>query len=238
MDIDRRILIVDAADGRLQQISIDLLSQQISVHYASDIDEALLLAQDVKDKTLAVLFATELDFERVSKLAILLGLDSSALIPAGQRPTEEVVSALAASGVQWHIWDNPQSESLRFVMSSILHDHDPFELRYHLRIPTRLDARVESEGGKFDTSIRDIGLGGACLFGGIVGDEDACGDLFFAVDGEEIQIPIRVVWTSGDESPTTNVTGVSFVDLEPDTGAAIDALRSAFVERYRVKEAR
>ncbi len=238
MEIDRRILVVDAPDGALQQLSLDLMGRQFGVHYASDLDEAQLLARDVQGKILAVLFSTEIELGRITDMARMLGVETSTLIPVGNRPAKRVIAALAFHGVRWHLWDNPPDESLRFVLSSMLYDHDPFELRYHLRIPTQVGARFEVGGQKIETSIRDIGLGGACLFGGMLGDIDARGEIFFNVNEEEICLPARVAWSSGDESPETNVTGIAFLEVEPEAGDAIDTLRRAFVERHRIQQPR
>lgn len=236
MEIDRRILVVDAPNGALQQLSLDLMGRQFGVHYASDLAEAQLLARDVQGLILAVLFSTDAEIVHIPEMARALGVETTALIPVGQRPANRVIAALAFHGVRWHLWDNPANESLRFVLSSMLYDHDPFELRYHLRIPTQLPARIEVNGEKIETSIRDIGLGGACLFGGMIGEMETRGDLFFDVNEKEIQLPVRVAWSSGDESPETNVTGVAFLEVEPEAGDAIDTLRLAFVERHRIQK--
>ncbi|MFK7896488.1 MAG: PilZ domain-containing protein [Myxococcota bacterium] len=236
MDIDRRILVVDAPDGALQQLSLDLMGSQFGVHYATGMDEAKLLARDVHGKILAVLFSTETEIGRIPDIAKALGVETKSLIPVGERPAKRVIAALAFHGVRWHLWDNPPNESLRFVLSSLLYDHDPFELRYHLRIPTHLAAQIEVEGEKHATSIRDIGLGGACLFGGVIGGEDARADILFEVSDSEIRLPVRVAWSSGNDSPETNVTGVAFVEVEPEAGDAIDTLRRGFVERHRIEK--
>ena len=62
--------------------------------------------------------------------------------------------------------------AIRFVISGVLHDHDPLELRYHLRVPTDQPAHFETAGGKSDTRIQDLGLGGACVVGGVFGEID------------------------------------------------------------------
>jgi len=59
-------------------------------------------------------------------------------------------------------------ESICFVISSVLFEQDPLEIRYHRRVPTNLPARIEIGEAKSDSTIRDISLGGACLLDSVI----------------------------------------------------------------------
>ena len=238
MEPDRRILIVDGPEGELQQLAMDLLGRNFEVHYAGDVDEAQLLAGEIDGKMGAVLFTAGVGLERVPDLAARFGVPTEVLIPFGHRPTDRVVRALHHHGVRWHLWDEPADEAIRFVISGVLHDHDPFELRYHLRVPTRVPAHFETGGAKSETTIRDLGLGGACLVGGRIGDEGDEGLLRFEFDGRPVSLPTRTIWAAPDANDALSVGGVAFLEVEHEAGEAIDQIRRAVITRHRIEAPR
>ncbi|HEB90351.1 MAG TPA: PilZ domain-containing protein [Deltaproteobacteria bacterium] len=236
MEIDRRILVFDGPEGELQRLALDLIGRDFEVHYANDIDEAQILAHEAKGRINAVLFSSSMELERVPDMARRFNVSPAALIPIGPRPDDRVVAALAFHGVRWHLWDEPADESIRFVISSVLFEQDPLEIRYHRRVPTNLPARIEIDGAKSDTTIRDISLGGACLLGGLTGKEGDEGTLSFLVESEAVTIPSRIVWAVGDVGDPLAVAGLSFLEVDPAAGEAIDGLLEAVIARHRIEK--
>ncbi len=234
MHSDRRVLIVDSPSGELQQLAMDLLGRNFEVHYASDFDEAYLLARETDGQINAVLFTPDLRTERVPDLAARFGVSTDALIPFGQRPPEPVVRALAHHGVLWQLWDDPPDESIRFVISGVLHDHDPTQLRYHMRVPTKLPATFEFDGRKVTTMIRDVALGGACLVGGPHAAEGCDGRLCFEVGSRSVSLPTRTAWASPDENEALSVAGVRFLEVDAEAGELLDELLRSVVARHRI----
>jgi len=231
---ERRLLIVDTPAGELQQLAMDLLGRDFEVHYAADVDEAQLLAAECDGRINAVLFTADVDMERVPDLARRLRVAPDALIPFGLRPAERVVKALHHHGVRWQLWDDPPDESVRFVISGVLHDHDPFELRYHLRVPTNLAARFEVAGDKSETTIRDIGLGGACLVGGALGEEGNEGELAFEFGGRPVSLPTRTVWSAPAVGDGLAIGGVAFLEVDHEAGEVLDDLLGSVIARHRI----
>ena len=231
---DRRLLIVDSPGGALQQLAMDLLSRDFEVHYAADVDEAQLLAGETDGQINAVLFTAAADIERIPDLAARFQVSPEALIPCGDRPAERVVKALHHHGVRWQLWDDPKDESVRFVISGVLHAHDPFELRYHLRVPTRLPAQYAFRGGKTAVVVRDIGLGGACLIGGAIGETGDEGELRLEDAGRGIVLPTRVAWAAPDTNDALCVGGVSFLEVDPEAGEVLDAIRRDVIAEHRI----
>ena len=137
--------------------------------------------------------------------------------------------------MRWHLWDDPKDESIRFVISSVLHDHAPFELRHHLRVPTKLEARFEVEGQKTEISIRDIGIGGACLVGGVIGEAGDYGELRFQVGLNEVSIPTRTAWVTPGEGDSLRIGGVSFQEVDHETGILVDELLESVLARHRIQ---
>ena len=214
---------------------MELLGRDFEVHYASDVDEAQLLAAGTDGQINVVLFTADVELENVPHLAARFGVPTDALIPLGRRPPERVVKALHHHGVRWHLWDDPEDESIRFVVSSVLHDHDPFELRYNLRVPTKLAAHFEVDALKAETSIRDIGPGAACLVGGVLGEVGDYGTLRFQVGPHEISIPTRTAWTTPDVENSLRIGGVRFQQIDHETGLVIDGLLESVLSRHRIQ---
>lgn len=236
VEIDRRILVFDRPEGELKQLALDLIGRDFEVHYANDIDEAQILARETKGRINAVVLSTDAGIERIADIAQRFGVSPAALIPIGPRPADRVVAALHFHGVRWQLWDDPPDESIRFVISRVLFEQDPFEIRYHSRVPTSLAARLEVNGVKCDTSIRDISLGGACLLGGVVGNEGDQGSLDFSCGDDEISLPVRIAWTIGDAADALNVSGVSFLEVTPDAGEVLDRLLESVFARRRIEK--
>lgn len=236
VEIDRRILIFDGPEGELQQLALELIGREFEVHYANDIDEAQMLAGEAKGRINAVLFAASDGLPPVRDMARRFGVSPAALIPTGRRPTDRVIAALFFHGVRWHLWDNPPDESIRLVISSVLFEQDPLEIRFHRRVPTSIAAQIEIEAEKSDTTIRDISLGGACLLGGVLGTEGDQGFLCFSNAEDEISLPIRFAWAVGDANEKSSVAGVTFIEVSPDAGAVIDGLLEAVIARHRIEK--
>jgi len=231
--MDRRILVLDSPAGELQRLALELMGRDFGVHYANDVDEAQLMARDAGGRIMAVLFSTAMPLERVSSMAQRFGVKPVGLVPVGPKPPNRVVAALAFHGVRWQLWDDPSDEAIRFVLSSVLFERDPLELRYHLRVPTSLPAQLEFQGRKSDATIRDVGLGGLCLLGGELAEIGDEGRVRFEVEGRAINLGCRVAWKVGETGPTC-VGGVAFLEVDPESGAAIDSIRKSFIARQRV----
>jgi len=235
VEIERRILVLDSPAGELQRLALDLMGSEFGVHYANDLSEAQLMARDAGGKIVAVLFSTAIPLERVSSMAARFGVKPSGLVPVGARPATRVIAALAFHGVRWHLWDSPSDAAIRFVLSSVLFERDPFELRYHLRVPTSLPARVVFGERKSEATVRDIGLGGVCLLGADLGEIGEVGTVALEVEGRAILLDCRVAWKVGDPGPTS-VGGVAFLEVDPESGEAIDRVRRGFIARQRIEK--
>ena len=234
VELDRRILIFDGPGGELQQLALDLIGRAFEVHYANDIDEAQILARETKGRINAVLFSPGEDLEHVPEMARRFGVSTAALIPIGPRPADRVIAALFHHGVRWHLWNDPSGESICFVISSVLFEQDPLEIRYHRRVPMNLPARIEIGGAKSVSTIRDISLGGACLLGDAIGSEGDQGTLWFSSGGDEIDLPIRVAWAVGEAQDGLNVAGVTFLEVSPAAGDVIDSLLETVIAQHRI----
>lgn len=236
MEIDRRILVFDGPRGELRRLALDLVGLKFDVHYANDIDEARMVAREAKGRINVVLFTATSDLPPIHDLARRFGVSPAALVPVGPRPDDRVVAALKFHDVRWHLWGEPSEQSICFVLSSVLFEQDPLEIRFHRRVPANIPARIEINGAKADTAIRDISLGGACLIGGLVGTASAQGSLCFSSAEEEIKLPIRIAWSVDGNKENPGVAGVSFLEVAPAEGKLIDVLLESVIARHRIEK--
>ncbi len=236
MEIDRRILVFDGPGGELQQLALTLIGHEFEVHYANDLDEAQILVREHKGRINAVLVSSATQMPTIPDMIRRFDVSPSALISIGPRPSDRVVEALHFHGVRWQLWDDPPDESIRLILASVLFEQDPLEIRYHLRVPTNLAAQVEIDGQKFDTTIRDLSQGGACLFGGVCGKEGSEGSLRLTESDDEIDLPIRIAWCVEDENEALRVAGVTFVEVGVAEGAVLDRLIESVVAKHRISK--
>ncbi len=235
MDYERRILIVDGAEGELQRLAVELMRRDYGVHYVNDLAEAQLLAQEERGQIRAVLIATSVGLGGVQDLARRLVVAPAAIIPMGERPDDEVVADLSRQGVRWQLWGAAADEAIRFVLASVLSEQDPFELRFYLRVPTHLTGSLEVGEEKGDVALRDISVGGACLLGRIVGAEGDTGRLRFSIGKRPLDLPVRIAWCADDSGDGVGVAGVAFSEVDPETGQAIDELVDGVVGKHRLR---
>jgi hypothetical protein len=234
VEYDRRVLIVDGPEGHLQRLALDLLSRNLAVHYANDPAEAQLLAREAHGSIGAVLFGPEVGLGRIPDMARRLGVTPATLVPTGSRPPRREIAAMAFHGVRWHLWDEPSDETIRFVLSIVMGERDPLDLRFHPRVPTRLAGTLEIDEQKGDVAIRDLSLGGACLLGRVLGDPGARGQLRFEIEGETLELPSRIAWSVAGAGDELGVAGVAFSEVDAEAGDLLDRHVEAILSARRV----
>jgi hypothetical protein len=237
VEVEHHVLVFDSPDGELQRLALDLIGRDFDVHYANDVDEAQMLARDETGRINAVLFASSIELEHIPDMAKRFGVATSSLVSIGPRPPEEVVAALAHHGVRWHLWDGPSDESIRFVLSNVLFEQDDLEIRFHRRVPVSHPAQLEVDDTKGDLMIRDLSRGGACLMGDFLGVVGTQGTLHFSIDNDPIDLPITIAWAAGEPGDDLRVAGVTFLEVSPSAGAAIDAMMDSFMSKHRITKA-
>jgi len=234
VDYDRRVLVLDAPDGALQKLALQLMGHGLSLHYVNDVDEAQLLAQQERGHIGAVLLGPCFTAADVQPLQGRLGVAAGSLIATGPRPCAEEEAHLAAEGLRWHLWGDPGDDTIRFVLYTVLSEQDPLEIRFHMRVPTRLPAVFEGECEKGDVEIRDVSLGGACLMGSITGQLEDPGILRFSVGDDALELACRLAWGTGEGGDAVSVVGVSFSELDPDSERVLGTLVQSVVASQRI----
>jgi hypothetical protein len=234
VDEERRILIVDGPEGELQALALDLIAQDHSVHYANDLAEAQLLATEERGRIAVVLLASSISLAKPAELAKRLCVAPVLLVPMGPRPSDKVLGNYYKEGLRWHLYGKPEKESIRFVLSSVLSENDPLELRFYLRVPARIDGSLSVGDHKGDVRLNDVSLGGACVLGNVVGAEGETGLLDFAISDLELSLPVRIAWCVEGSGDGVRVAGLAFTEIVPEAGDAIDGFINGVVAPYRI----
>jgi hypothetical protein len=238
MDYERRILVVDGPKGQLQTLVLELLDRDYSIHYANDIDEAQLLAAEERNLIGAVLLSPEIEATEIPTLARRFGISSTCFVPMGKRPQNAAIEELERQGVRWHLWGEPDDQAIRFVLSSVLSERDPFELRFYPRVPLDMKGELRIGNANADVHLHDISLGGACIVGKTATTEGDTGRLKFDIGPNGIDLPIHVAWSTADTGDGTQVSGITFVEVDVEAGDAIDSLVDGVVGQHRVSKTR
>lgn len=231
---ERRILILDGPEGELQQLALDLLALDYSVHYANDEAEAQLLAAEEREHIAIVLIAEPAPLVQPAELARLLCVEPALLVPMGPRPPDKVLAGYQKAGLRWHLYGKPEIDSIRFVIASVLSEHDPMDLRFYLRVPAKINGCLQAGKKKGDVRINDVSLGGACILGDIVAGEGDSATLDFTIGELDLSLPVRIVWCVEGAGDGVEVAGLAFTELVPEAGDAIDGLVNSVILPYRI----
>lgn len=234
MEDERRILIIDGADGELQPLALELLAQERALHYANDLAEAELLAAEESGLLGAVLLSASISLAQPEELARRLGVPAALLVPMGPRPSDRLLKTYYRAGLRWHLFGKPETSSIRFVLSSVLSEQDPFELRFYLRVPANIDGTLFIGDRKGDVRVNDVSLGGACVLGEVVGEEGESGVLDFVIGELDLSLPVRIAWSVEGPGDGVKVAGLAFTEIVPAAGDAIDGFINSVISPYRI----
>lgn len=218
---DRRALVLDTADSRLGTASLALVSQGIDPLYASEADEAVLLACEHRERIAALVVPgtlplSDLDaaLERLTS-RLVIGPESVLIVaPPRQRAH---LGALRERGVRWVLWEPYDAGELRFVVAAALASGDALEPRRGLRVPIRLPVSLRHERTTREAEIRNLSLGGA--FVALAAPPELGASLLL-----EFPLGERLLRTSAQVAHRQDAPGASRAEAEPGMGVAFAPL--------------
>ena len=227
------VLVVDDAHCPLGSMALSLTRIGIDPVYANDEDEALLLAQQEGQRLGAVCFPAELGVEHidplVKRVAERVGLAGASMIPVGDRPDREALTALRERGIRWALWGGYDDADLRFVLAHVIEQICPDDLRAEPRVPAgRLEARLYKGAVARPARLVDLSVGGAFLETDRPLPEASGVSLEIDLPDASVRLRARVCWTRRDPHPERE-------DLSIGMGVEFtgeDAARTQQVRRY------
>jgi len=240
---ERFALVLDSEVSILGQAAMRLLELGVDVLYATNADEAALLADQESHRLGAVLAPTSFDAETfdqvLARVCSRLGAGARSLVVVGAEPDAALLERLRSQGVRWRLFDPYDERDLRFVVAIAMSiDHDG-ERRKSVRIPTGISTTVFMGRHRKEVVVYDLSAGGAYL---------ATPHPFQEGSRLSVEIPLpngmvvrgraQVMSARTEDAATRSHLpegmGVAFAGLAPDAEAAIQYFVEEWTARFQI----
>jgi hypothetical protein len=230
------ILDSDSESAALGDLSLSLITLGLRPLYTRELDELALLAREYRRQVGAVLLPGPDVAARLPKLRKLvlepLGLPIAAVVPVGIDQAPELRTSGRDEGLRFCLPGSFEPHELRFVVSRVLSDTDPDELRLDPRVPCRIGVDVESEHRRVTARLDDLSLGGAFVVLDHPHAERSQLRLRFALLEAPSEVAARVAWRTGANAPAWRDRGMGVEFVGPDDGLR-ERLRRFVAEQTR-----
>jgi len=162
---ERYALIFAPGQSRLGSEALGLVERGIDPLYASDVDEAHLLALQESGRVGALVLPGDLPLPAIDalidRISPQLWAGPAAIVVIGPPNDRELLRALRDRSLSWVLRDPYDAAEFRFVVSAALSTEDKLEARSGLRVPIAQAVRVTSASREQEGSIRNLSIGGA-----------------------------------------------------------------------------
>lgn len=220
MGYRRRALIFDDEAGQIGELALRLVRLGIDALYANDVEETVLLAHQEQGAVGAVVIPAVRADDWIPLILKRLKLPPGAIVPAGPRPVEKRLESLRAQGLRWALWNTEDDSAVRFVVSAAMSETDDDEIRFDLRVPTRIEGVASRGPLNRPCVIENLSDGGAMVALDPPSSVGGRIQLAFEIDGESLSLPAKVMWSSeasAKKNPDTAPTmGVEFGEIDTD----------------------
>jgi hypothetical protein len=164
---ERFALILAPGQSRLGTEALGLVERGIDPLYASDVDEAHLLALQESGRVGALVLPGDLALPVLDTLIDRIGphlwAGPAAIVVVGPPDDRDLLRALRDRSLSWVLRDPYDAAEFRFVVSAALSSEDKLEARTGLRVPIAQPVRVTSASREQQGSIRNLSIGGAYI---------------------------------------------------------------------------
>jgi hypothetical protein len=234
----RLALILDDEAGRIGELALRLVRLGVTVHYANDLDETVLLAHQAADDVGAVIVPSDRGLEWLPPILKRLHLPPAAVVLAGERPDEASVESLRSQGVRWALWTQDDDREVRFVVTAAMSETDGAEVRVDLRMPTEFEGSVQRGPLDRPCVIRDLSGGGALVALDPPVPPGSRITLRLAAGDSSLSLQARVAWTTEDAEADAvapgPAMGVRFEDVDPEARGALLRFLTGKLQRFRL----
>lgn len=239
---ERYALIFDPSQSRLGREALGLVERGIDPLYASDADEAHLLALQETGRLGALIVPGALALETldalIERVSPLLWAGPASIVVIGPPDERASLRALRDREIVWVLREPYDAAEFRFVVAAAFAAEDKLDPRSGLRAPISLPVRVEHDGRWSDAVIRNLSIGGAYVAlesppapGASVAIELSLGDRPLAVRA-------GVVYTqaadAGGRAVSEGGMGVAFRGVEDAERACIAAFIGERIGCFRL----
>ena len=158
-------------------------------------------------------------------------------VVAGPRATPEQIGRLRAAGVSLALWEPFTDGELRFVVNFLAYNPRRGELRFELRVPTPLVARIVDATLK-EAPVHNLSASGAYLESARPRPEGTRLEIELPLPSETLRCQAHVVSSQGDDPWQKDSVpagmSVRFVDLEPASVALLERYVEARARAFQL----
>ena len=162
---ERYALIFAPGQSRLGSEAIGLVERGIDPLYASDVDEAHLLALQESGRVGALVLPGDLPLATIDALIGRIGpqlwAGPAAIVVVAPPNDRDHLRALRDRSLSWVLREPYDAAEFRFVVSAALSTEDKLEARTGLRVPISQAVRVIAAGAAHAGFVRNLSVGGA-----------------------------------------------------------------------------
>lgn len=163
---ERYALIFDPTQAsRLGAEALGLVERGIDPLYASDLDEAHLMALQetgrVGSLVVPGLLALETVDVLIDRIAPQLWAGARSIVVVGPPDDRAALRALRDRGISWVLREPYDASEFRFVVAAALATEDKLDPRGGLRVPLTIPVSVRQEEQAAEGLVRNLSIGGA-----------------------------------------------------------------------------
>lgn len=162
---ERYALIFGPGGSRLGGEALGLVERGIDPLYASDVDEAHLLALQEVGRVGALVIPGTLALAEIDvlldRIAPQLWAGAAAVVVVGPADDRGLLRGLADRGLRWILREPYDAAEFRFVVSAALSAEDKLDPRGGLRVPISTSVTVAHAGAEHAGIVRNLSIGGA-----------------------------------------------------------------------------
>ena len=238
MEYQRLALILDDEASQIGELALQLVRLGVTVHYANDFDETVLLARQAADDVGAVIVPSRRATEWLPMILKRLRLPPAAVVPAGERPDDATLESLRCEGLRWALWLPDEDRAVRFVVTAAMSETDATEIRFDLRVPTELEGSVQRGPLDRPCAIRNLSQGGALVALEPLVPVESRITLRLGLGDASLSLRARVAWSTdcSEALPPEPgpVMGVCFDDVDAEARGALLRFLTEQLQRFRL----
>jgi hypothetical protein len=243
---ERSVLILDQPNSGLGEQALGLIAMGISPYYANNLDDAIFLAGEHRNRIGAFAAPTAVMLDQLElvrkELLAQLGLPLACAVPVGGQPSSEERARLAAAGVRWSAFDSLSARELRCVFALALSQSDRQEERREPRVPVLLPVDVTTNERTFRAELTDLSACGAYIASRSPLKQGTPLTLAFTADERRVTIGAEVRWRTALDGGFAGWLdagmGVQFQQLTYEGRAAVRRQVGAILRRFEVAPAK
>jgi hypothetical protein len=238
MEYPRLALILDEEAGPIGELALQLVRLGVNVLYTNDLDESVLLARQAADNVGAVVVPSHRAIEWLPRIPKRLPLPASALVPAGEQADDATLEALRDEGVRWVLWLPDDERAVRFVVAAAMSETDATEIRFDLRVPTKLQGKIQRGSLDRPCEVLNLSEGGALVAVEPLMPVGSRIALHLDLGDESLSLSARVAWSTESTEPHpaegNSMMGVQFEDADPEARGALGRFLERRIQRFRL----